>query len=96
MANAAVVPDGSGRQSAPTLLVTGSRPQRFLATTHACAIRDARISWVGACRDRMALKQAGSRRAARRVRAKANFPVRDTAAAGRHDRRASGSARRYI
>ena len=64
---AAVVPDGSGRASGPTRAVTGSRVERFLTSTSACAIRGPRISSSGACREWRAFAQPPSRRGSGRV-----------------------------
>jgi hypothetical protein len=51
LVTAAVVPGGCGRASGPTRAVTGSRAERFVTSTSACAIRDPRTSKSGACRE---------------------------------------------
>ena len=93
--SAGVVPDGSGRWSAPTSLVTGSRPERFLAMTHVFVIRGARRSRAGVCRDRMALKQAGSHRGGEEPERRTTSRRATRPQPGRDDRRASRSARCY-
>jgi hypothetical protein len=52
-----------GASERHTIHGAGSRVERECAATQVCAIRDARISTDGACRDQAPMDEAGSRRA---------------------------------
>jgi hypothetical protein len=95
LVSAAVVPGGHGRASGPTRAVTGSRAQRFLTSTSACAIRGRRTSTSGADVSgrppRHPLVDVGAGGYERSL----DFPARDPAAAARYDRGApSGTGER--